>query len=370
MSGTSADGVDIACCDVNLSDGALVNLASTTVKYPENIRRRILDLARSNSIDLGGIALLSSYLGEFYADSVEDFLAQEDIEKSALDLVGSHGQTVAHLSQPRTLEQKSLRASLQIGEAERIAKRLGVVTVSDFRAGDIAAGGSGAPLAPIYHQQRFAEAGRLRLVVNIGGIANLTLLDGSDRYEATDCGPGNCLTDYLAQRWFDLPYDEGGALAASGSIDESLFEHLQATEVFSGQLPHSLDRGGLLDSLLTRLEPESVQQSDFENVMATAAELTVWSIRSAFVRFLPEKQPGEVLVCGGGVHNEFLMNRLRYHFRDSIVCGTDRYGSDPDYVEAEAFAWLANLTIAGVAGNLPKVTGATMPAVLGKISLP
>jgi anhydro-N-acetylmuramic acid kinase len=179
----------------------------------------LLDIANVGSINLDELVALSYYLGHFYAECVGKFCGGAGIPLTSIDLVGSHGQTVAHLSQPRLILGSRHRGTLQIGEAEVIAKRLGIFTVSDFRAADIALGGSGAPLVPIYHQCRFAEPGCLRVIVNIGGIANITLLDGTDRIAATDTGPGNCLIDGCMQALYGHPYDAGGKIALSGSVD-------------------------------------------------------------------------------------------------------------------------------------------------------
>jgi anhydro-N-acetylmuramic acid kinase len=258
---------------------------------------------------------------------------------------------------------------LQVGEAEIIAKRIGVVTVSDFRAADITAGGRGAPLAPIYHQQRFGQTGKERLVVNIGGIANISLLLGDSECYASDTGPGNCLIDHVTRVAFNKGYDDHGEIADGAEIDERLLEELKSDPLFSQPLPTALDRGEVL-RLLRRQGVRPFGEYDPADLVATLTELTAWSVYDGARRLRSEAAPSEVLVCGGGAHNSFLMKRLQYYFDDAIVTATDRYGSDPDYVEAEAFAWLANLAVENRPGNVPQVTGAKRQVVLGKISLP
>ncbi|MFH2055899.1 MAG: anhydro-N-acetylmuramic acid kinase [bacterium] len=369
MSGTSMDGLDIALCDVEIGTGQLQNLASQTADYPAALQSALVRVVESGSAKLTELVALSAAWGDFATKATEQFLSERHLKPQDVDLIGSHGQTVAHLADPLEIAGGAYRGSLQIGDAEIVAKRLGIVTVSDFRSGDLAVGGSGAPLTPIYHQQRFAVGDRIRLVVNIGGIANVTLLEGLDKCLATDTGPGNCLIDYLTQHHLNQPYDESGEEAATGTIDQELSSRLQEDKLFKRPLPCSFDRAEVLHlaervGLLNPADPATLASR-----IATVTELTAWSIHRQTQR-LSESAPTEVLVCGGGFRNRTLMKHLRNYFADSIVTGTDKFGSDPDFVEAECFAWLANLTIEGRAGNLPQVTGADRAVVLGKISLP
>ena len=226
MSGTSADGLDIAYCEVNVGNHSLKNLASETISYPSNLRDKILGIARARNADLAELLGLSSYLGHFYADAIELFCRNYDVTKRGVDLVGSHGQTVAHLSRPLQYLDRSVTGTLQLGEAEVIAKRLGTVTVSDFRSGDTAVGGSGAPLTPIYHRAVFSRDGKTNVVVNIGGIANITILKEGGDCLATDTGPGNCLLDTVVKERTNHRFDDSGKLASSGEIDEALLSKL------------------------------------------------------------------------------------------------------------------------------------------------
>ena len=369
MSGTSMDGLDIACCEVDIAAGTLRTTCAATTLYPAPFKDELSEVVQSGRADLRQLVALSTAWGQYAASAIEGFLADNNVTPGDIDLIGSHGQTVIHLPPSKETTGTMPSGTLQLGEAEVIAKRLGVTTVSDFRTADIAVGGGGAPLAPIYHQQRFADPTEDRLVVNIGGIANVTILlrDGSCR--ATDTGPGNCLIDYLMQTQLGKPFDEDGAFAEQGSVDRRLLEKLKSDDLFKRDLPFSLDRTavlGLIDryNLIDEITPESVA-----TIIATVTELTAWAIHHQSRRLIPET-PARVLVGGGGRFNNSLMKHLRNYFSGSIVSGTETLGSDPRFVEAECFAWLANLTLAGQAGNLPQVTGAQRPVVLGKISLP
>lgn len=366
MSGTSMDGLDIACCEVALAEKSLRTIAATTIPYPTELRNALAKIVSSGKVRLVELVALSTAWGEFAAESVDQFLSDNDLTDK-IDLIGSHGQTAAHLSEPLDFAGGSYRGSLQIGDAEIIAKRLGVVTISDFRSGDLAVGGSGAPLAPIYHQQRFAAPNETRLIVNIGGIANVTLLEGADRCIASDVGPGNCLIDYIMQSALDKPFDEDGEVAAQGEVDQELLERLATHSLFQRPLPGSLDRAEVL-KLLDEIPPE-MRAKHTNSLIATLTELTARLIAQQTAR-LSEKTPDGVFVCGGGRFNQTLMKHLRNYFSGSIVSGTESLGADPRFVEAECFAWLANLTLESKAGNLPQVTGASRSVVLGKISLP
>ena len=370
MSGTSTDGLDVVLCDVNVRNKRIKNLHSRTFPYPDFLRSKLLNVAHIGSANLHELIALSYYLGHFFADRVERFCTAEGIPLTSIDLIGSHGQTIAHLSQPLLMLGGRYRGTLQIGESEVIAKRLGITTVSDFRAADIALGGSGAPLVPIYHHRRFAEPGKMRVVVNIGGVSNLTLLDGTGQFMATDCGPGNCLIDGCMQALFGQPFDDHGKTAISGKVNPDLLDKLSRDEVLTRPLPTSYDRRELIELADRHHLLAETTKTAREDIVATISELTVVTIANAIKRMAGNSHPDLILICGGGVLNEFLMTRLRERFGAERVVSTADYGSDPEYVEAEAFAYLANLTIEGEAGNIPVATGASKPAILGKISQP
>lgn len=370
MSGTSADGVDIAYCEIDARSRQFQNWYSATFPYPAALREAILEIAKSDTVRPTELIILSTTIGHFFADSIGQFQKQFQISADDIDLIGSHGQTVAHLSRPVYTDFRKLTGTLQIGDGDIVAKRTAIVTVSDFRSGDTAVGGSGAPLAPIYHQFRFASEQEDRVIVNIGGISNITVLTKSGECIASDAGPGNCLTDSLVMQLTGRQFDTGGMLASAGLINEPLLKAFLDNEIMHRALPTSYDRGEFV-RLLYRPEIQSqILTVGVETALATLNELTAVGIRNAVERLTPGLSPQLVLVCGGGLHNDLMINRLRHHFAKAKVDSTTQFGSDADYVEAEAFAYLANLTLNLEPGNLPHATGAARAAVLGKISLP
>lgn len=370
MSGTSADGLDIAYCEVNARKHSLKNLASATVSYPAELQEKILNIAKDGDARLSELIGLSYYMGHFYADAIEQFCRKHNLTTDAIDLIGSHGQTIAHFSKPMQYLDRTVTGTLQIGEAEVIAKRLGVVTVSDFRSGDIAVGGSGAPLTPIYHHAVFSRIGENNVVVNIGGIANITILKSITECVATDTGPGNCLIDTVVKERTGQNFDADGALAATGTIDASLLETLLQAEILQRKLPVSHDRGEVLRILGIENIPNLLRGLDTESALATLSELTPLTIKLATEQLLAGAKATNVIVCGGGAHNRFLMSRLHHHFAGSKVVSAEAFSSNVDFVEAEAFAYLANLTLNSQTGNLAQVTGALRTVILGKISMP
>ena len=306
---------------------------------------------------------LDARLGRAFAQASRALLTRAGIPPEEIAAIGSHGQTVRHLPEP------PVRNTLQIGDPNIIAEETGITTVADFRRRDLAAGGQGAPLVPAFHRAAFGLAGEYRVVVNIGGIANLTLLPpGEDcRVTGFDCGPGNLLMDAWATRHLRAPMDRAGRWAASGNVHQALLNRLLEDPYFRRPPPKSSGREHFSAVWLEAvLNPLTVQPSAAD-VQATLCELTATSIAGAIREHAPDA--GRVLVCGGGIHNDHLMERLRRHLEDLPVCSTADHGMDPDWVEAAAFAWLAQQTLAGRPGNLPAVTGAEREVILGGIYL-
>ncbi len=370
MSGTSADGLDIALCEVNVAERRLRNLASMTIDYPDELRSAILDIAHNGVISLKQLIALSNYIGWFYSQAVADFLVATETDRATIDLVGVHGQTIAHLAKATAFLNREVRGTLQIGECEYLAKKLGLVAVSDFRSADIAVGGSGAPLVPIYHALRFSDSALNRVVVNIGGIANATVLTTDGAVVASDVGPGNCLLDTYARRVLQMRFDHDGDLALQGRVDELLLERLQLHPELQRQPPLSLDRGDLTRMLDSPPIASQLAQLPPADVLTTLCEYGVRFIQRSTMLLLGDRSLDELIVCGGGAHNQALMTKLESAFAPARLTTTSEFGSHIDFVEAEAFAFLANLTLSHQSGNLPQVTGASRPAVLGKISLP
>ncbi|MDR1075419.1 MAG: anhydro-N-acetylmuramic acid kinase [Xanthomonadaceae bacterium] len=355
ISGTSADGIDVALIQ---TEPAIRLLAGHTYPWDDRLRAQLLCLGQGHddiqSLDLLG--QLDAQVGLAFADAALQLLDDANIAPSRVHAIGSHGQTLRH----RPAADPPF--SMQIGDGSRIAEHTGITTVTDFRRRDIAAGGHGAPLVPAFHRAMLHSPDESRAVLNLGGIANLTLLPRTGPVRGFDTGPANALLDAWCQRHTGMAFDRGGVLATRGKIDHELLERLLADPWFRQPPPKSTGREMFhLDWLRPRLggtEP-------VEDVQATLAELTAMTVTDQLRMQQPDTE--RVLVCGGGVHNPLLMQRLSSYLPDVASESTARYGLDPDFVEAMAFAWLARETLAGRPGNLPAVTGAEGLRILGAI---
>jgi anhydro-N-acetylmuramic acid kinase len=360
MSGTSMDAVDV--CLATFGDTPQL-LATLRREMPAPLRQALHELIECNSGDttLARIGQLDAELGELFAAAALELLGEHRLQAGQVRAIGSHGQTVWH--QP----QGPYPFSLQLGDPARIAERTGITTVADFRRRDIAAGGQGAPLVPAFHAAIFHSNEEYRVILNIGGMANITLLP-ADSAQTTasgfDTGPGNVLLDLHAQRHLDTDCDIDGALAAQGRCDPALLAAMLDDPYFALPPPKSTGReyfnARWLDHHLSRHSLPAAA-----DVQATLAELTARSIAGAIEQHMPDCS--RVLVCGGGVHNGHLMERLAALLPHSRIEPTTPYGIEPDWVEAMAFAWLAQQTVTGRPGNLPAVTGASRPVILGAI---
>ena len=357
ISGTSVDGIDVAL--VRFAPRMDV-LAARTFAYPEDVRARIVALARSRAaITLDDYGRLDAEVGEHFAEAALALLHDAGIDARDVAALGSHGQTVCHGPDgPHPF-------SLQIGDPNVIAERTGIVTVADFRRADLAAGGQGAPLLPALHAAVLADATTPRAILNLGGIANVTLLAPGQPVLGFDTGPANCLLDAWSLRIRGTPRDEGGAWARSGRADAALLQRLLGDAYFALSPPKSTGREYFhLDWLDARL-PQDLAPED---VQATLLQLSARSIADALSVHAPGVR--EVFACGGGVHNGALMDALSTALPSAKLDTTAALGLDPDFVEAVGFAWLARARLENVPSNLPSVTGARGPRVLGAVHAP
>ena len=360
ISGTSADGIDAALVefsDASVTASRLRLLAAHTFPYPNALRERVLALAQSRAaIALDDYGRLDVEIGECFANAANALLREAGVDPAAVAAIGSHGQTVCHRP------DGAFPFTLQIGDPNVIAQRTGIRTIADFRRADIAAGGQGAPLLPALHAAVFADPAIPRAILNLGGIGNLTLLIPGRAVIGFDTGPANCLLDAWAARHLGSARDEGGAWARSGSVNEALLTKFLADPYFALPSPKSTGREVFnLEWLDARISP-NISSAD---VQATLLALSARSITDALRANAPSVR--EVFDCGGGVHNAALMDALRAQLPGLRVDTTAALGIDPDFVEAVGFAWLARETLAGRPGNLPSVTGARGPRVLGAI---
>lgn len=356
MSGTSMDGIDAAL--VSLAENRCQLLHAVSTPYPAELQQRLLQLvARPAAVAIDEIGSLDHWVGECFLGAVHELLTAAGKEAADIAAIGSHGQTIRH--QPNS----DRPFSLQIGNPHLIATGSGILTVADFRRRDIALGGQGAPLVPAFHQWLFHKPGSNRTIVNIGGIANLTVLPADDgAVTGFDSGPGNTLLDAWTRENCAMEFDADGKLAASGKVSKELLEAALADPYFRRSPPKSTGLEHFNLDWLRPLIPANRQLADAD-VLATLTDLTVLGIANAVRDHAAATR--EIFVCGGGVHNRQMMQRLAQVLAPVNVATTAECGLDPDWVEACAFAWLAMRCIKGQPGNLPAVTGARAAAVLG-----
>lgn len=355
ISGTSADAIDAAL--VAFDGDSPRTLATSATPYTLALRSHILDLALGRevaSFDRSGE--LDVAIGHAFADAAEALILASGVARERIRAIGSHGQTLWHrpyAAHPFTI---------QLGDPNVIAERLRISTIADFRRRDLAAGGQGAPLAPAFHAACLSAARESRAVLNLGGIANLTLLQPGAAVRGFDTGPASGLMDAWCHEHTGDAFDRGGKLAAGGRVDDALFLRCLADPYFARPAPKSTGRETFqLQWLRERLRGDEA----VADVQATLLALTARTVADALRRECPGAT--RVIACGGGVHNPRLMAALRNTLAPVQLDTTAAHGIDPDYVEAIAFAWLARETLEGRPGNRPEVTGARGPRVLGAI---
>lgn len=366
ISGTSADGVDVACvrfAPVGVND-PLELMSFQTIPYPAELKQRVLD-ASEDKLTLRQTAVLHTDLGRFFGE-----VAKEAMPEGGCHLVASHGQTVCHLPAQQT--------TLQLGEGAFIARETGVLTVTDFRPADLALGGQGAPLVPLFDRYLLAHQERSRIAVNLGGIANITVIPAdSDKITAWDTGPANCVSDAVCRAHQKGDFDPEGRMAAEGKVDQTLLERLLQLDYFQTPPPKStgLEDFGKEFALLY------FQDRDFCDLLRTAVALSAQSLVNA-IEHAANDLPGsslDLVFAGGGTSNLTLMSEIRQRLASSRI---SRNGQRPGFLtfadfgiseearEAVAFAYLGDRTARGLTGALPSTTGASRSAILGKISVP
>ncbi|MBP9714739.1 MAG: anhydro-N-acetylmuramic acid kinase [Sterolibacterium sp.] len=352
MSGTSLDGVDAALVD--FAQGRPRICATAYRPYPASLRAALLALHEPGADELHRAALLSQELARCYADSVNALLTQTHLPPAQIRAIGCHGQTVRHMPQHGY--------TLQLNQPALLAELTGITVIDDFRSRDLAAGGQGAPLVPAFHAAQFASEHQHRIILNIGGIANLTHLQSGAPVSGFDCGPGNMLLDAWVQRHQQQPYDAGGLWGSHGTCLPELLGRLLTHPYFAAPPPKSCGREQFN---LTWLESQLVGTEAPVDVQATLVELTAQAACLAIQREYGTAD--ELYVCGGGAHNTLLLARLAAGLPQTRVLTTEALGLPADWVEAVAFAWLAWRLLEHQPGNLPEVTGARGLRLLGAI---
>ncbi len=374
MSGTSADGIDAALVRVSGSsvDTRISQLAFGSYPYPVGLRNLILQnsLPGTGSVDL--LCELNILVAHFFSDAVKKIARKARIRLSDIDLIGSHGQTIHHLPQPKRIFGKSIRSGLQIGDPATIAKLTGITTIGDFRTGDMAVGGQGAPLVPYFDYLMFRSNTKNRILLNLGGIANFTALPRGCSVEdvmAFDTGPANMVIDAMMLELYGRKFDTNGNVAQSGWVSADLLTELMAHPYFKRPPPKSTGRE-MFGKMILPLILKYRRTIDKEDLIATVTRWTSISVFDQYKRFIEQRMPAdEVIVSGGGVHNVPVMIGLKQCFHPIPVRNIESIGFSADSKEAVCFAVLANETLCEHPSNVPGVTGASRPVVLGKICL-
>ena len=358
MSGTSVDAVDAAL--VEFIGHRPTTVATHSTSIPERLRQELHALSQDPASAAIRVWNADAQVGALFAGTALELLAVAEVDTRDVAAIGSHGQTVYHAP------NATPPLTVQLGDPSVIAERTGITTVADFRRRDIAAGGEGAPLAPAFHRAVFSAAGVERAILNLGGIANLSVLpaDPDRPLLGFDTGPANTLLDAWVRERFGADMDRGAALAAEGEVIPSLLSALMTEPYFDRAPPKSTGRELFNQAwLYNRLAAHP--EAEPRDVLRTLCELTVETAVAAVERFAPRTQ--ELYLCGGGTHNPLIATRLAERAAPIDVGTTQTLGIHPDWVEAAAFAWLAMRTLAEEAGNAPTVTGAAREAVLGGI---
>ncbi|GAB4265214.1 MAG: anhydro-N-acetylmuramic acid kinase [Methylomicrobium sp.] len=358
MSGTSIDGIDAVLVD--LSSDNLKIIAFEYQPFYESTKAVLAEITSSSRpILLESIGKMDTQLGQLFAETALRLLANTKIPASEICAIGSHGHTLYHAPSDR------YPFCLQIGDPNTIAQLTGITTVADFRRRDIAAGGQGAPLVPAFHEAMFRSDAENRVIVNIGGIANITVLpkDRNKPVVGFDTGPGNTLMDAWINQHLGKNHDDKGTWARFGRLDETVLQHLKRDSYFSLPYPKSTGREYFSLTWLNERIGD-IQKHKPEDIQTCLCQLTADTITYAIRESLPDTN--RLLVCGGGARNDYLMESLQNNLHCPVQ-STEEYGLHPDYVEATAFAWLARQTIHRLPGNLVTVTGARYPVILGGI---
>lgn len=356
ISGTSIDGVDCALVRFNDNQPELVSTHFASIQ--DSLRERIISLCSGRNIDLQELGSVDAELAYSFAAASNELLDKASITASDIVAIGSHGQTVWHQPSGR------FPSTLQLADPNIIAQQTGITTVADFRRRDMAVGGQGAPLAPLLHRNCFASNTEDRVVINIGGISNISVLQANGDCLAFDTGPGNGLMDYWVNKNNGKRFDENGVWAATGSVDEKLLSLLIEEAYFSLPPPKSTGRelfnGAWLETKLNQRQ----EGLTAENIQAT---LLVFTCRTIANDIKALSNPASAFVCGGGAHNAALMNCLQSELEGCVLSDTSVLGVDPDWVEAIAFAWMAKQTIENKKIDTSAFTGAKSPVILGGV---
>ncbi|WP_392561229.1 anhydro-N-acetylmuramic acid kinase [Orbus sturtevantii] len=359
MSGTSLDGVDIALVSITKNDISFK--LGHTYQIPDNIKSDLLTICEQKQSSLQKLGEIDHQLGELYATAINNFIKNNQINKKNIVAIGCHGQTIYHSPTGH------YPFTMQIGDANIIAARTGITTIADFRRRDVALGGQGAPLVPAFHNAIFHNPNKNRVILNIGGISNITVLTPNKPIIGYDTGPGNVLLDSWIMANLNKSYDHDAIWAKTGNINQPLLDQLLQEYYFEQPYPKSTGRE--LFNLSWLKQKVSKFNLSPQDIQATLVELTVRSTVNELLnkQLLDPSLPCELLICGGGAKNPLIIERFSKLLVNWLVNTTDQHGISGDYMEAIAFAWLAYCRMNNLVSNIPSVTGATKSVSLGVI---
>lgn len=377
MSGTSLDGIDAVLVEIKNSgpETKLKTINFISPKFPVGLKEEILKNSLPGKSSVADICRLNFLLPHLYADVIRQLLIKSELTIDKIDLIGTHGQTIHHLPQKEKYFGHTFGSTLQIGDPAALAKLTNTITIGDFRTGDVALGGQGAPLIPYFDYIIFRSKTKNRALLNIGGISNFTILKKNctaNEVMAFDTGPGNMLSDYLAKKFFDLNFDKNGKIALSRKPDEKIFEELIKNDKYINSAPpKSTGREYYNEKYLNKILKKYSYLKP-EDLLAAIANITPFAVFSNYQKFIkPACAIDQMIISGGGAKNKFFIKRLKHYFGSEVeILNIDSFGISSDEKEAVCFAVLANEAISGNPVNLPNVTGALNKTILGKICLP
>lgn len=377
MSGTSLDGVDAVLIEIknNGIKTRIHQLGFITCPFPAGLKEKLLENSSINSGNVADICRLNFLIALVYADAVKLLCEKSGIPLNKVDFTGSHGQTIHHLPEKEKFFGYKFGSTLQIGDPAVIAKLTGILTIGDFRTGDVALGGQGAPLVPFFDFILFHSVKTSRALLNIGGISNITILNKKGKVSDTfafDTGPGNMLIDHCAKKFFSTDYDIDGNIAFSGKVNEEFFSALKQRDNFIEKaVPKSTGREYYGKEFLSPLF-RKFKKLPNEDIIATVTDFTAYAVFRNYEKFVnQETEIEELYVSGGGAKNKYLIKSLKKYFGKAVdISNVKSLGISPDAKEAICFAVLANETLCGNPSNIPEVTGAAEQTILGKICLP
>ena len=358
MSGTSVDSVD--CATLDLSSEEVRVLSCKNFEIPKDLKKDIIQSSQSEKIEQELIDDLDFRMAEVLVESAKEIISDSNIEVKDIKAIGSHGQTIKH--EPRS----ETPYTLQIGDPQKISNDLNITTVGNYRHDDIEAGGEGAPLTPVFHNTVFGSDGKKKVIVNIGGITNITALNYSELI-GFDTGPGNCLMDCWSRIHNVGNYDDRGSWASSGTINQSLLGVMMEDEYFSRKYPKSTGPDYFSHEWIQKNLLKLSKEIPAEDVQATLVQVTVVSLIESINSL--NLSEDNIYLCGGGVHNDFLCGEINKQSKKRVST-TFELGIDPDYVEAICFGWLAKQRIENKSFNLSEITGSKGEVYLGRIYEP